>query len=126
MACRLRAAPLKIISWSWEAPVYPWFRRRVRRTATGSRARAQPGVPPDYHNAEVAGKPVLFKVTLKALLKKSLPELDDAFAQQMGPYKSVDELKDAVRKDIASREEKRVRDELAQRAAEKLGSRQPR
>lgn len=33
--------------------------------------------PTEYHAAELAGKPALFKVTVKAITAKELPELDD-------------------------------------------------
>ena len=41
-----------------------------------------------------------FHVVVKGLRRKELPELNDEFAQDLGDFRTVDELKDAVRKSI--------------------------
>src|SRR5207249_3358219 len=61
------------------------------------------------------GKPVTFKVTLKELKKKSLPELGDEFAKSVGEYENLDALKNAIRADFEKRESKRINDELKNR-----------
>ncbi|MFA5073705.1 MAG: trigger factor [Nitrospirota bacterium] len=59
--------------------------------------------PEDYTNKDLAGKNALFKVTLKEIKKKILPELNDEFAKNLGDYKTLDEFKDVIRKDIENR-----------------------
>ncbi|MEM8501615.1 MAG: trigger factor, partial [Cyanobacteria bacterium P01_D01_bin.1] len=39
--------------------------------------------PEDYPQAELAGKPATFEITLKELKEKELPELDDDFAEEV-------------------------------------------
>ncbi len=53
--------------------------------------------PATHPDPRVAGKPVLFRLTLKAIKQKSLPALDDEFAKDCGPYGSLQELKDRLR-----------------------------
>ena len=36
--------------------------------------------PEDYHATELAGKPAVFKCTVKEIKEKQLPDLDDEFA----------------------------------------------
>ena len=48
--------------------------------------------PEEYGNKELAGKPAVFKVVLKELKEKVVPELDDDFAKEVG-LESLDELK---------------------------------
>lgn len=49
--------------------------------------------PEDYHAAELAGKPAVFKVTVNDIKKKELPELNDEFAAQVSPFKTLEELR---------------------------------
>lgn len=49
--------------------------------------------PEEYHAEHLAGKPAVFKVTVQEVKKKELPELNDEFAQQVSPFKTVEELR---------------------------------
>lgn len=49
--------------------------------------------PKEYHEKKLAGQPAIFKIKLKEIKEKVLPELNDEFAQKVGPFKNVDELK---------------------------------
>jgi len=48
--------------------------------------------PKDYHEAKLAGQPAIFKIKLKEIKEKVLPEVNDEFAQKAGPFKNVEEL----------------------------------
>ncbi|MEY4704587.1 MAG: Trigger factor [Nitrospirota bacterium] len=52
--------------------------------------------PASHPDPRVAGKTVLFTVTLKAVKEKKLPALDDEFAKDCGPYASLQEIKDKL------------------------------
>jgi len=56
--------------------------------------------PEDYGSERLAGKTVTFSCTLKTIRRKELPELNDEFAQDLGDFKSLDELRDAARRSI--------------------------
>ncbi|MFL6351789.1 MAG: trigger factor [Bryobacteraceae bacterium] len=56
--------------------------------------------PEDYGQERLAGKTVHFQLTPKVIRHKELPALDDEFARDLGDYKTLDELKEAVRKSI--------------------------
>lgn len=47
-----------------------------------------------YQNADLAGKPVVFEVTVNAVQEKQLPELNDAFVQENTSFKTIDEYKE--------------------------------
>ena len=49
--------------------------------------------PEEYHAAELAGKPATFKVTVKEIKVKELPELDDEFAGEVSEFDTLDEYK---------------------------------
>lgn len=68
--------------------------------------------PEDYHHEPLKGKKVTFNVTVKTVKEVVLPEVDDEFAAKSGPFKTVAELKDDVKKEIAAQKERSVEDKL--------------
>ncbi len=81
--------------------------------------------PEDYHSADIAGKPVHFTVKLKAIKKKSLPEINDELAQKAGPFKTLQELKDAVRADMEGSEKQRIQEDLKNKVLRELVKQNP-
>jgi trigger factor len=56
--------------------------------------------PQDYAIAELAGTDVSYTITVKALKRRVLPELDDEFAKDIGEFDTLDALKARVREDL--------------------------
>ena len=52
---------------------------------------------PDEYAEHLAGKPVIFKVMLKELREKQLPDLDDEFAKDVSEFDTLKEYKDSIR-----------------------------
>ena len=59
--------------------------------------------PEDYQAKELAGKPALFKCTVKEIKEKELPELDDEFASEVSEFDTLAEYKEDVKKNLAER-----------------------
>jgi trigger factor len=93
----------------------PGFEDGVVGMQPGSTKKLNLKFPDDYSSKDIAGKNVEFEVKLHELKKKVLPELNDEFAKSIGEHQSLSHLKEEISKDIASREEKRVRDDLKTR-----------
>lgn len=102
----------------------PGFEEGVVGMKVGDSKELHLEFPKDYH-ADVAGKSVTFKIKLNAIRKKVLPELNDEFAAKSGKYKSLDEFKDAIRKDIEDSEGRRIRDDLRNRVLKALVKNNP-
>ncbi|MDB4868660.1 MAG: trigger factor [Cohnella sp.] len=49
--------------------------------------------PESYHAENLAGKPVVFKVTLHEIKRKNLPALDDEFAKDVSEFDTLEEYK---------------------------------
>jgi trigger factor len=58
--------------------------------------------PKDYHEQSLAGQVVTFTVTLHTITELVLPEVDDAFAATVGPFKTAAELKADIADRLAS------------------------
>ncbi len=103
----------------------PGFEEGVTGMKIGVTNEIKISFPENYHVAELAGKPVTFKTTLKGLKKKALPELNDEFAKTVGTYENMEQLKEAIREDFVKREEKRIADEMKNRLMRALVERNP-
>lgn len=66
--------------------------------------------PAEYHSAELAGSAVTFTVTLNKILEAKLPEVNDAFAEKAGPFKTVTELKDDIKRELTSQKDRESND----------------
>ncbi|MBQ6127238.1 trigger factor [Candidatus Saccharibacteria bacterium] len=64
--------------------------------------------PKDYHAKELAGKKVTFEVLLKQISEVVKPKLDDELAKKCGPFKTIDELKADIKKNLAVQNEHRI------------------
>ena len=80
--------------------------------------------PEEYHAKELAGKPAVFKVTVKEIKRKELPELNDEFAGEVSEFETLEEYKNDVKsklslkkqKDAATENENHVVDKVVENA----------
>ncbi|MBR1930440.1 MAG: trigger factor [Lachnospiraceae bacterium] len=61
--------------------------------------------PEDYHASELAGKPAVFKCTVKEIKEKQLPELDDEFASEVSEFDTLAEYREDVKKQLTEKKE---------------------
>ena len=76
--------------------------------------------PEGYHEKSLSGAAVSFDVKLTGIKKKSLPELSDELAKKVGPFDSLNALKEQIRKDIEEGEVKRIEEEMKNRVVRAL------
>ena len=76
--------------------------------------------PNEYHATELAGKPALFKVTVKEIKRKELPELNDEFASEVSEFETLEEYKKDISEKVALRKEKAAATENEDRVVEKV------
>ncbi|MBO5176427.1 MAG: trigger factor [Lachnospiraceae bacterium] len=62
--------------------------------------------PTEYHAADLAGKPAMFRVKVNGIKVKELPELDDDFAQDVSEFDTLDEYKNDLKATLLERKEK--------------------
>ena len=71
----------------------PGFAEQLVDKSLGEEFDINVTFPKEYHEKKLAGQPAVFKCKINEIKTKVLPELDDAFAQKTGPFKTVDDLK---------------------------------
>lgn len=76
--------------------------------------------PEDYRESTLAGKPALFKVTVKEVKRKELSPLDDEFAKDVSEFETLEELKADIRARLKERLEKQAREDLREEVLKKV------
>ena len=76
--------------------------------------------PENYQAEELAGKPAEFKVTVKEIKVKELPELDDEFAKDVSEFDTLDEYKADIKKNLTESKEKEALAAKEDKVVEKI------
>ncbi|MGD0901607.1 MAG: trigger factor [Terracidiphilus sp.] len=99
------------------------FSTVLRGAKPGQELKAEVIYPADYAEAKLAGRTVAYDVEVKAIKKRTLPELDDDFARELGAYESYADLEAGVREHLALRKRRSVQGETKNRLFAALGER---
>lgn len=91
------------------------FTQVLRGSKPGQELKAEVIYPADYPEAKLRGKTVAYEVTVKAIKKRTLPELNDDLAKELGNYESLAQLENAVREHMANRKRRSVQAETKDR-----------
>ena len=76
--------------------------------------------PEEYHVDDLKGKPAMFKVSVKEIKEKQLPELNDEFAQDVSDFDTIAEYKDDLKKKIADRKSREAKAKQEDEAIAKI------
>ncbi len=103
----------------------PGFEDQLIDARLGEEKDVNVPFPEDYNKEDLAGKPVLFKVSIKGIKRKQLAELDDEFAKDVSEFESLEELKaDLANKLKAAAEEtanRSLKNQAVSKAVEAAG-----
>jgi trigger factor len=101
------------------------FSKALRGAKAGQELKAEVIYPADYAESKLAGKTVAYEVEVKAIKKRTLPELDDEFAKELGAYESMADLEARIREHMGSRKRRSVEGETKDRLMAALTERYP-
>ena len=96
------------------------FSEHLRGMNPGEEKEFDVRYPEDYGQPKLAGKTVRFRVQVKGVRRKELPEINDEFAQDLGDYRTVDELREAVRKSLFAQRQFEAQQEAKNQLVDKL------
>lgn len=100
--------PLRIGSGTF----IPGFEENVIGLKPGDSKSFEITFPKDYAHKPLAGAKVTFDITVKKVNEVVLPEPDDDFASKVGPFKTIDELKEDIEKQLESQKQEEATNEL--------------
>ena len=90
---------------------------------SGDRFDLELTCPKDYHADNLAGKKTVFSVLVKQVNENIKPALDDELAKKCGPFKTIDELKADIKKNLEAQNnakaEDKFKDDLVLKLVEK-------
>ena len=96
------------------------FEEQLVGKTIGEEVEVNVAFPENYHAADLAGKPVVFKVTIKEIKVKELPELNDEFASEVSEFETLDEYKADVQVKLAETKEKQAATDNENNVVEKV------
>jgi trigger factor len=102
------------------ADTFEAFSENLRGLSPGDEKEFEVTYPEDYGAARLAGKNIQFHATVKGVRKKELPELNDEFAQDLGDYRNIGEVRDAIRKGMLAQRQHEAQNEAKNKIVDKL------
>lgn len=87
------------------------FEEQLVGSKAGDERSVKVTFPADYHAKDLAGKEAVFAVSVKEVLSKEMPELDEAFAKERG-FADMRALREAVRNQLIREYDQVVRNRL--------------
>ena len=82
------------------------FEDQIEGHKVGDEFEVNVTFPAEYHAKELAGKPAVFKVKVKEIKERQLPEIDDEFAGEVSEYDTLKEYKAALKKELKAEKDK--------------------
>ncbi|GBD39338.1 Trigger factor [bacterium HR37] len=98
-----------------EGRLIPEFEENILGMRKGEEKEFEVTYPEDFHIKEVAGKTVRFRLKVKDVFQRILPQLDDEFAKDLG-QENVEALRKKIKEDL----EKRLEEEAKSKLKEEL------
>lgn len=89
----------------------PGFEDQLVGAEIGKEVEVNVTFPKDYHSEDLKGKKAMFKVTVKEIKEKQLPEINDEFVKDVSEFDTLDDYKKDIKEKIAKSNEQRGRQE---------------
>lgn len=75
----------------------PGFEEKIIGAKENEEKEFELEFPKEYHEKNLAGKMAQFKVKIKLIQEREIPEINDDFAKSLGNFKSLEELKNNIK-----------------------------
>ena len=98
----------------------PGFEEQLIGMAAGEEKDVTVSFPEGYDKADLAGKPALFKVTVKEIKLKELPALDDEFAKDISEFDTLEQYKTDLRSKMVENAEHKAHHENEDNVVDKV------
>lgn len=96
------------------------FEEQLIGKKTGEECEVNVTFPAEYHVEELKNKPAVFKVKVKEIQRKELPEANDEFASEVSDFDTLDEYKADIRKKLQEKKEQDAKVENENNVIEKV------
>ncbi|MBI2820179.1 MAG: trigger factor [Acidobacteria bacterium] len=86
------------------ADTVPEFTQNLRGAELGQEVSFDVSYPPEFRDGRLAGKTIAYRVKVLGIKRKHLPPLDDEFANELGEFDSLDNLRTRIRENLVQSE----------------------
>jgi trigger factor len=100
----------------------PGFEDQLIGVAIDEETEVKVKFPDNYRKEDVAGKDAVFKVTIKQIKEKQLPELDDEFVKEISEFDTLEEMKEDLKVKLLKNAEDQSRAKLEEDLIEKVSA----
>lgn len=94
------------------------FEEQLIGAKVGAEVEVNVTFPEDYHAENLAGRPAMFKVTVKEIKTRELPKLDDEFAQDVSEFDTLADYKADIKKNLTEKKKEAAIKEKEMKAVE--------
>jgi trigger factor len=101
----------------------PEFTENLRGASAGDEKSFDVVYPADFSDQRLAGKTFSYTVKVHSLKQKTLPELNDDFAKELGEFTSLEEVKKQIRENMESERKHRAEHEAKDKLVAELVNR---
>ncbi|HKL10507.1 MAG TPA: trigger factor [Clostridia bacterium] len=98
----------------------PGFEEQLVGCKAGEEKEVKVVFPEEYHSEDLAGAEATFKVLVKEIKRKELPEMDDELAKDISEFDTLEELKADTRSKLEEEAQKNAESELRNKVVEKV------
>lgn len=98
----------------------PGFEEQIVGAKAGDKIEVNVTFPEEYHAAELAGKPAMFKVRVNELKKKEIPEADDDFAAEISEFETMADYKKSIKERLEKAAADKTKTETENAVIEKV------
>ena len=98
----------------------PGFEEQLVGAKVGDDVDVKVTFPEEYQAKELAGKPAMFKVTIKEIKVKEYPKVDDEFAQEVSEFDTLAEYKADIKKDLVAKKKEAAAAEKESKVIEEI------
>ncbi|MBQ7796989.1 MAG: trigger factor, partial [Lachnospiraceae bacterium] len=95
------------------------FEEQLVGKKVGEECEVNVTFPAEYHVEELKNKPAMFKVVIKEIKFRELPEINDDFASEVSEFDTLDEYKKSIAEKLADEKAKFAETEIENRVVEK-------
>jgi trigger factor len=98
----------------------PEFTKNLRGASAGDERTFEVSYPNEFSDRRLAGRTFSYAVTVKAIKRKTLPALDDAFAKSLGEFETLDALKQRLREGMQREKQQQAEHEAKEKLVDEL------
>ena len=101
------------------------FQDALLKAKAGEKREFEVDYPADFHNKKLAGNKVGYKITIKEIKEKILPEANDQFAKSVGKFETLDQLRAKIKEGLLQKARRNAEMEVKNELVNQVIKRNP-